>query len=107
MRDLFRGLGHGIFGVYATGIFAAVSLPTLAAVAMTPAMAGRWGGTMSCRSSTGPGGSGRPGVGEPRQGRKIETNRTGHTRRLVTSATGSAARDLEKRQSGQSVDAHS
>ena len=52
-------------------------------------------------------GSGRPGVGEPRQGRKIETNRTGHTRRLVTSATGSAARDLEKRQSGQSVDAHS
>lgn len=41
MHYLFRGLGHGIFGVYATGIFAAVSLPTLAAVAMTPAMAGR------------------------------------------------------------------
>ena len=37
----FRGLGHGIFGVYATGVFAAVSLPTLAAVAITPAMAGR------------------------------------------------------------------
>lgn len=37
----FRGLGHGIFGVYATGVFAAVSLPTLAALAITPAMAGR------------------------------------------------------------------
>ena len=28
MRFLFRGLGHGIFGLYATGVFAAVSLPT-------------------------------------------------------------------------------
>ena len=41
MRFPFRGLGHGIFGVYATGVFAAVSLPTLAAVAITPAIAGR------------------------------------------------------------------
>lgn len=41
MRFLFRSLGRGIFGLYATGIFAAVSLPTLAAVAFTPAMAGR------------------------------------------------------------------
>lgn len=41
MHYLFRGLGHGMFGIYATGIFAAVGLPTLAAVAITPAMAGR------------------------------------------------------------------
>ncbi len=41
MRYLIRGLGHGIFGLYATGIFAAVSLSTLAAVAVTPAIAGR------------------------------------------------------------------
>lgn len=41
MRVLFRGLGHGAFGLYATGILAAVSLPTLAAVACIPAIAGR------------------------------------------------------------------
>ena len=38
---MFRGLGHGIFGVYATSVFAAVSLSTLAAVAVTPAISGR------------------------------------------------------------------
>lgn len=38
---MFRGLGDGIFGVYATSVFAAVSLSTLAAVAVTPAIAGR------------------------------------------------------------------
>jgi 1-acyl-sn-glycerol-3-phosphate acyltransferase len=41
MRFLFRGLGHGAFGLYATGIFAAVSLSTVAAIACTPAIAGR------------------------------------------------------------------
>ena len=41
MRYLFRGLGHGIFGVYATSVFVAVSLSTLAAVALTPAIAVR------------------------------------------------------------------
>ncbi|MCL4792096.1 MAG: 1-acyl-sn-glycerol-3-phosphate acyltransferase [Gammaproteobacteria bacterium] len=41
MRFMFRGLGDGIFGVYATSVFAAVSLSTLAAVAVTPAIAGR------------------------------------------------------------------
>lgn len=41
MHDLFRDLGHGIFGIYATGIFAAVSLPSLAAVALAPTIAGR------------------------------------------------------------------
>ena len=41
MRYLFRGLGHGVFGVYATGVFAAVSLSTLAAVTFAPAIAGR------------------------------------------------------------------
>ncbi len=41
MRYLFRGLGHGIFGVYATSVFVAVSLSTLAAVALTPAIAAR------------------------------------------------------------------
>jgi 1-acyl-sn-glycerol-3-phosphate acyltransferase len=41
MRYLFRGFGYGVFGLYASGVFAAVSLSTLAAVAVTPAIAGR------------------------------------------------------------------
>ena len=41
MQHFFRRLGHGLFGVYATVIFAAVTLATVALLAVTPGMSRR------------------------------------------------------------------
>jgi 1-acyl-sn-glycerol-3-phosphate acyltransferase len=41
MQHFFRRLGHGLFGVYATVIFAAVTLATVSLLAVTPGMSRR------------------------------------------------------------------